>query len=434
MSVIRDPDRIIAAWLATGPSHLSEATRQAIAEGARSTPQVRRGVTPREGIGRYQVLGLAAAVATIALVSVVLAIGSERPTDREPTPQPSAPVVTATAFESPLYGYSIDVLEGWDVAPATTHWMPGDRPRREAADRFDLVDATGARPQFSVVEGRLRDGTAPEAWLASSVPSRYEGRGATQRCAGFASTTGSAPDVWRPTSLAGRSGWRRESCGAVDGVLPVDGRAYVFSALGAFVFHGATAETQALFDRLVDSFQPGPDLATFTSAVYGYSIAYQAECAVVPATEPWVPGEKLWAGPQGWGGGPHVDKFCGEEARFTVAATELPDGVTLADWVADLRPHVAGVCRAANGWLFEDRGFFAQSEVAGLPGYQRSACGSVDGVVVIDGRAYVMTYDGPNQRGGSVAAFRAFVDTIKFGTRPPATPPESSPRRGIDTR
>jgi hypothetical protein len=312
-------------------------------------PQVRRGVTPRSGIGRYQVLGLAATVAAVALVGVALAIGGSRPTEREPSPVPSTPIAPTTArFESVAYGYSIAIPDGWDVEPASDRWVAGGWLGGGAFDRFDDRDATGGRPRFIVAATDVPKGTDPEDWLRVALPSRYGGVGGVglRRCdaIGVGTVAGVANDPWQAGVLAGRAGWVRDGCGFVEGVVIVDRRAFIFSAQGAHVFDGATPETHATFDQFVATFEPqsGPPaqaFATFTSTMYGYSISYPADCAVVAATEPWVPGDKLWAGPQAWDRSPHVDRFCGESETFTVASTSVPDGVAPSAWVAGLRPH-----------------------------------------------------------------------------------------------
>jgi hypothetical protein len=72
MTVKRDPDAILAAWLEEGPIQLPEATRRAIAVNTRTTSQRRRPIwMPR----RRPLMNLYARLA-IAAIAIVVAVGS----------------------------------------------------------------------------------------------------------------------------------------------------------------------------------------------------------------------------------------------------------------------------------------------------------------------------------------------------------------------
>jgi hypothetical protein len=207
----------------------------------------------------------------------------------------------------------------------------------------------------------------------------------------------------------------------------IDGRAYVMTYDGPNQRGGSVAAFRAFADTIRFDVSPpatpgDPTTTTFTSAIHGYSIAYPADCTALAATEPWVPGEKLWAGPQAWDRSPHVDRFCGESETFTVASTLVPDGVDPSAWVAGLRPHGGTYCRepAGRGWIPPKD--FEQSTIAGRPAFLRPGCGFVDGVVFVNRQAYVMTYratvgiyHGPAERRADLEAFRALADTMRFG-------------------
>ena len=129
MSVLRDPDAILAAWLDEGPARLPEATKRAIAVTTRMTRQARRPVwspwrnPTMNGASRYALA--AVAVLAVAMGGLYLlgqtggGVGapsvSVPPSPSVPTPAAS-PTSTAdlgpTAATSPLEGT-------WGTGPST---------------------------------------------------------------------------------------------------------------------------------------------------------------------------------------------------------------------------------------------------------------------------------------------------------------------------
>jgi hypothetical protein len=152
-------DPVVAAWLASGPTTLPDATRRAIAEAVRVAPRQAharlvsrpRGVT----ITGFQVLGIAAALAAFALVGTLAIASSRTPgpagsivplpsatpsASPSPTVTPSpSPGVTPTlqtpstgeggVFTSTLYGYSVTLPAGWLAVPATRAWVRSEERR-----------------------------------------------------------------------------------------------------------------------------------------------------------------------------------------------------------------------------------------------------------------------------------------------------------------
>ena len=156
MTVQRDPDAILAAWLEEGPNRLPDATRRAIAVTTRTTHQSRRPmwlpwrypsdewndpIRPRGGGRRGRCRG-----------------GPVRPQTRDrsgsrgwsrfagairASPSPSTPAgpvpsvgALTQAFTSPTFGYSIRYPAGWVVISARPDgWTDGWRLRRTSSPR-----------------------------------------------------------------------------------------------------------------------------------------------------------------------------------------------------------------------------------------------------------------------------------------------------------
>ena len=171
MTIPRDPDAILAAWLEEGPNRLPDATRRAIAVSTRTTRQSRLPVwMPWRAPNMNGMTRLAlAAVAVVAVVVgglFVLRPGTDQPggvggpgspvpsaspapsaspsPSASPAPSTSAipepPVGAMTqAFTSPTFGYSIRYPAGWTVTPTTGGWTDTWRLRRLRLRGRELV-------------------------------------------------------------------------------------------------------------------------------------------------------------------------------------------------------------------------------------------------------------------------------------------------------
>jgi hypothetical protein len=169
MSIKRDPDAILVAWLEDGPTRLPDATRRAIRVAARSTDQRRR---PARASWRLPFMNTYARLAVAAIVVVAVGAmglallrpaGSTGPggvvlPSATPTPAPSisptsapsaaiatpaappqaTPAPTSVAFNSDLYGYRLALPTGWSAAPARVRWDGTGQPAYNdpSVDRF----------------------------------------------------------------------------------------------------------------------------------------------------------------------------------------------------------------------------------------------------------------------------------------------------------
>jgi hypothetical protein len=99
MNISRDPDRVIAEWLADGATELPSPARRAISASVRTTQQRESGMSWRSDLGGVRLLVLAGVVAALALTLGVGA-GAMRLVRPQPIVLP-APTVTAAPTGTP---------------------------------------------------------------------------------------------------------------------------------------------------------------------------------------------------------------------------------------------------------------------------------------------------------------------------------------------
>ena len=107
MTTQPDPDVIVAAWLADGPTDLPEDLERSISIATRAMPQSRGRVTRlarRIDMTRFQTLGLVAAVAIAAVVGLVALStfrGDGSGVGGQPSASPTPAPTTATTPAPP---------------------------------------------------------------------------------------------------------------------------------------------------------------------------------------------------------------------------------------------------------------------------------------------------------------------------------------------
>jgi hypothetical protein len=140
---------------------------------------------------------------------------------------------------------------------------------------------------------------------------------------------------------------------------------------------------------------------TFVSPSYGYSFRYHDRGGLAPATELWDPANQ-----------PVEDRNfdhrfdaveTGLSAYFESASTEIPDGVSIDDWVDEyVTPAAAGGCDLP-------RSRQAEITIDGRPG-RIAECDHTEATVVAGGRLYL--FIGPAQTARNRAWFAAWIATI----------------------
>lgn len=227
MTVRRDPDAILAAWLEEGPDVLPEATRRAIEVTTRTTHQARRltwlpwRATHMNGMTRLALA--AAAVVAVAVGGLYLfrpatdpsggvgGPGSPAPSaspSSSPAPSASGALLDTTTwvtYESRRYGFSIDRPDDWTQRPSTRDWtFEPDAADWLSPAQESFISAPG-EVRVSAWSVAVEPGTSAEAWIQAYCESSADS--ATEVCPSI--QDGAVPVVvdQRPAVLFLDPGW-----------------------------------------------------------------------------------------------------------------------------------------------------------------------------------------------------------------------------------
>jgi hypothetical protein len=268
MTVRRDPDAIVAAWLEEGPDVLPESTRRAIDVTARTTKQARRlswllrWATHMNGMTRL-VLAAAAVVAVAVGTLVVLRPG----TDGSRVGGPGSPVPSASAsasipamtqsFTSEKYGYSVRYPADWRVEPATTLWFPPDWGASGSdMSELDLIAPVGDSALFRAASALAPDAASVDDWIAEFITMSDIAECNPPR------------ETLEQVVIGGKAGRLRGFCGdppatEIEATVVVGNRVYVFTLFrGGGEGSGAIeADERALFDAFAATITLSPDNA-----------------------------------------------------------------------------------------------------------------------------------------------------------------------------
>lgn len=248
MTMQRDLDTILAAWLDEGPTDLPDATRRAIVTALPATTQARRGrlalwrLFEMIGFGRLAATAVVAAIAIGGLVYVVYprpAPGSPSPTPGvSSTPSPSAtaaPTLELVTFTSSQFRYSISVPILWNAVPATEPWAtePIVEPDTAYVDTFH-PRGTVLGASVAIAAQALPPATGAAQWLADYARTRETSGGP---CFGPAS-------AWTDSTVAGMPARRIDApcdvalaaqAAFVEYAFVVDGTGYVITGTPTIV-------------------------------------------------------------------------------------------------------------------------------------------------------------------------------------------------------
>jgi hypothetical protein len=149
---------------------------------------------------------------------------------------------------------------------------------------------------------------------------------------------------------------------------------------------------------------------TFVSPSYGYSFKYLDRGPVRLSTEPWDPVNQESDNA--------INRFDAVEtglgAYFEAASTEIPDGVSIDEWVDEyITSRAAGGCGVPRG---------RQPEITidGQSG-RIAECDHTEATVVAGGRLYLFRLGGPRGEGARMV-FDAWVATIDLRPEDAAVP------------
>ena len=167
MTVLRDPDAILAAWLEEGPDRLPEATARAIAVTTRTTHQTRR---PMWVPWRFPTMNGTSRLVLAAAAVVAVALGGlylfNRPPDAGvggPAASPASPAPSPTATPMP---FPTDTSGGVPVAPGT---YALDLPTRNSTTGA----AAPLRITFTVPAGWQKNLTPTTLWHSTEPGLRF---------------------------------------------------------------------------------------------------------------------------------------------------------------------------------------------------------------------------------------------------------------------
>jgi hypothetical protein len=258
MTLGRDPDAILFAWLDEGPVRLPDATRRAIAVSVRTTGRSR---LPRwlpwrartgNGLSRFALWAVAVVAVSVGGLSL-LRPGSDRPGGvggpgasvpsgmPSPSPSPSRPdrpeptvAALTQRFTSPTFGYSIGYPAGWSVTP--TMW---EGPTPGGADGFRSAGGWELRTLSRVVP----DSVDADNWVV--------------RILQVSGDPGCMPPrlTQEPVTIDGHEGRILGFCGSgpapqIEATVVVDDRAYLFTLVDERD-PANEEEARALFDKFL---------------------------------------------------------------------------------------------------------------------------------------------------------------------------------------
>ena len=317
------------------------------------------------------------------------------------------------AFNSARYGYSIELTQDWQTAPAIRDWTGTGRPAAPMTDAF--IDPR-AVARFTIAARTKPAETTEDRFVADAAPLPANVRldGSDVRCVfgGTAVERGPIPP-WETEVIGGHLARVRSMCGTVDAVVFVGDRGYLITLVSG----ERTVGDLERFRQLVASVRFDDGRTTFVSDGYGYSIRYPGDWQVTPASRPW---DGTDAADDG------MDRFLssgsGRLLRFSVAAKALPGFLTEDDWIEAYVPRIQAVfgktCRFGQIHVLAPAvdAAWQPAQIDGLPSRLRAACGTVDGVVFADGIGYWLRLSTPSrQTGGDRAAFESIAASMDLG-------------------
>ena len=305
-----------------------------------------------------------------------------------------------TTFVSSKNGFSIKHPDRAAVTPAepTDDWDPGNE---DADEGVDVVE-TGLSAVFKGASTEVPEGSIDD-WIDGITPG------------GCGSTRSQQSQI----TIDGQSGWIAECLNEINANVVAGDRVYLFTLL-----HDRS-DARAVFDAFAATIELTPETAvdvpdpawsvylrrnmktTFVSPTHGYSFKYLDRGGLEPAKEPWEPTNQRSIDVRDPS---YLDQFdvveTGYGAFFKSASTEIPDGVSVDEWVDDsVAKYLPEGCEVGRTQQ-------AQITIDGQPGRVSLDCPEeVVATVVMDGRLYLfmLAHSGGDD---ARAVFDAWVDTI----------------------
>ena len=315
-----------------------------------------------------------------------------------------------TTFFSPRNGFSIKVPDRVEIMPAKQLFGFGEHPD----DGFDVVE-TGLTAVFegaSTTAPDMENGVVAgsdmsiDEWVDDVSPG----------------DCGIPRSRRAEITIDGQPGRLSECRNKIEATVVFGGRLYLFNLL-----HDRS-DARALFDAFAATIDLTPETAvdfpnlttTFVSPTYGFSFNYldRGKGTLTPAKELWDPVDQPPIDDLGSSDARYLDEFdlveTGLAAVFLSASTEVPDGVSIDDWVeasvAKYRP---------AGCYMPPRGP-AEITIDGESARLLECTNRVEATVISGGRLYLFVLG--HSRTDGRAFFDAWVDTIDLTPETAAVP------------
>jgi hypothetical protein len=271
---------------------------------------------------------ITAAAAAFVVIAGAIAVLSRAGDDPSTVPVDQSPTTT---FVSPKHGYSVQYPDGAVVTPATNLFgdpgiaevSPGQRPPVD--DGVDVVE-TASGTVFTGWSLEAPGGFPNDAW--ASIDDYIDDYVLDGGC-------GAPRRQQAEITIDGQSGRIAECSNEIVATVVAGGRIYGFTLL-----HGGS-DARADFDAFADTIRLTPETAneipaldtTFVSPTNGYSFRYLDRGGLAPATELWDPVVDPPPDNSGRYDAPFDGVETGLSAYFKAASTEIPDGVSIDEWV-----------------------------------------------------------------------------------------------------
>ena len=419
MTLDRDFDRIASAWLADGPTELSDRVLDAVVDQVHLTRQRRAVRAP----WRFPTMSMPArvaalvAVGVLAIAGVVALSGVGGQSKTTPTPTRSTSVTPTgngnlaaalpaldTTFTSDWHGYSVKYPAGWRATPADRAWPAGTRPQWGDPTLDEIKSST---IRFNGTQQIYAQGQTPQQWLLA-----------------YCQANGQAdcPSVvasWRPFKVAGQDAYldadgvkAAANSVSADGLLyeavvTLSNRAYVLTMDGRI--------DRSVFDAFLNTITlvPGnavdtpPLTETYSSPTYGYTVGKLPTWPTRDATTTWTGADDET---------PSMDNIdiTGTDTSFSGASQQLGSqtyDAFLAAFHASTQKNVPPECDGG------DPATWRSIQVGDQTGSLEMLCNAAEALVHVGDRVYVFdwgnsTFD-TNQH-FSFVAWEAMLRTVRF--------------------
>ena len=420
MTTERDPrTRIVLSWLREDGHEDAERVLLRALDEVDTTPQRRatwRLARRTQSMNRFVTIGLGAAAVLVALVVGTQLLGTPRGglgSQATPTPEPTTPgdfPALTNTFVSPRNGFSIKHPERVALTPAEQLWGFTDPAGGQVDDGFDVVD-TGLA---AVLKGAS---TNVDLYLGGILPSGS----IDERVDEYLSDDSVLPagcgvprSQQAEITIDGQPGRIAECPNHIEATVVAGGRLYLFTLShdrsdARAVFHAFAATIDLTPETAVDF----PAMTTtFVSPTYGYSFGYVERGGLAPATDLWDPVNQPLADIR------FDDRFdaveTGLNAYFEGASTQIPDGVSIDEWVDEyVTPVAAGGCGVPRSQQ-------AEITIDGQPGRIAECANRIEATVVAGGRLYLFIL--LSDRSDAREVFDAWIATIDLRPEDAAVP------------